>query len=352
LGEAPEDRLLLFSVLYSAWTASYVASNGDAMGELATQFLTLAEQDGATAPLLTAHRIIGITLTRAGNHAQARSHFDRAMELYDPVEHRPLATRFGSDAAVSILSYRSWALWFLGYPEAALANADRAISDARTVGQAATLMYALAHAPFTYILCGDVGKAKAAVDEVAALADEKGAVFFKPHGMMYRGWLFATAGKVSDAVHTITSAITAWRSTGTAAWLPLYLSCLARAYADLGRSNDARRCLDEATMAVEKTNERWCEAEVYRIAGEIELTSPNRDAARAESHFNRALAIARAQEAKSWELRAAMSMARLWREQGKRQQANDLLAQVYGWFTEGFDTLDLKQAKALLNELA
>ena len=126
---------------------------------------------------------------------------------------------------------------------------------------------------------------------------------------------------------------------------------LARAYAELGQFDDAWRCIGEAMTAVETTKERWCEAEVNRMAGEIALKSPEPDAAKAEAYFERALAVARQQQAKSWELRAAMSLARLWRDQGKPQQARELLAPVYGWFTEGFDTLDLKEAKALLDEL-
>jgi predicted ATPase len=129
---------------------------------------------------------------------------------------------------------------------------------------------------------------------------------------------------------------------------PLYLSHLARAYVELGQFDDAWRCIGEAMTAVETTRERWCEADIHRIAGEIALVSPEPDAAKGEAYFERALTIAGGQKARSWELRAAMSMARLWRDQGKRQQAHDLLAPVHGWFTEGFDTLDLKQAKALL----
>ena len=134
--------------------------------------------------------------------------------------------------------------------------------------------------------------------------------------------------------------------------MPLHLSYLASAYAELGQFDDAWRCIGEAMTLMETTKERWCEAEVNRIAGEIALKSPEPDAAKAEAYFERALAVARQQQAKSWELRAAMSLARLWRDQGKVQQARELLAPVYGWFTEGFDTRDLKEAKALLEELA
>ena len=295
---------------------------------------------------------MGTSLLFTGDIAEGRAHFDQAIALYDPAEHRPLATRFGQDVGVAILSYRSLALWMLGYPEAALADADHALKDAREIGQAATLMYALAITSLTHILCGNYATANAQSDELVALADEKGALFWKAFGMVKQGCVLALTGKASDAVQMITSGITAWRSTGATLWMPLYLSYLARAYADLGQFDDAWRCIGEAMTAVETTKERWCEAEVNRIAGEIALKSPEPDAAKAEAYFERALAVARQQQAKSWELRAAMSLARLWRDQGKLQQARELLAPVYGWFTEGFDTRDLKEAKALLEELA
>jgi predicted ATPase len=132
----------------------------------------------------------------------------------------------------------------------------------------------------------------------------------------------------------------------------MWLSHLAWANADLGQLDDAWRYIEDAMTIVETNDEKWFEAEVNRIAGEIALKSPERDAAKAQAYFNRALAVSHQQQAKSWELRAAMSMARLWRDQGKRDEARELLAPVYGWFTEGFDTLDLKEAKALLDELA
>ena len=351
LGEPPEDPLLLFVVLYGFWAASFVAFNGDAIRELAAQFLALAEKQKTTGPLIVGHRLIGTSLMCTGDVAESRAHYDQAVALYDPAEHRPLATRFSVDSRVSVLSYRSWALWLLGYPEAALADADRAISDAREIGQAATLMYALSHT-FTYFECGNYAKAEAVLDELVALADEKGSLFWKAAGMTNRGCVLALTGKAADAVHKITSGITASRSTGATAWIPSYLSYLARAYAELRQFDDAWRCIGEAMTTMETTKERLWEAEVHRIAGEVALKSPKPDRAKAEAYFEHALAVARTQQAKSLELRAAMSMARLWRDQGKRDEARNLLAPVYGWFTEGFDTLDLKEAKALLDELA
>ena len=147
------------------------------------------------------------------------------------------------------------------------------------------------------------------------------------------------------------SGIAAFRTTGATLCLPLYLPYLARAHAELGQFDEAWRRIGEAMTAVETTKETWCEAEIHRTAGEIALMSPEPDTAKAQAHFERAIAIAREQKAKSWELRAATSMARLWRDQGKRTHARDLLAPIYGWFTEGFDTPDLKEANTLLQEL-
>jgi predicted ATPase/class 3 adenylate cyclase len=352
IGESPEDPLLLFSVLYGFWVANFVAFNGDMMRELAAQFLTLAEKQGATAPRMIGHRLMGTSFLETGDIAQGRAHYDQALALYDPAEHRSLATRFGQDVRVAILSYRSRALWVLGYPEAALEDTEHALKDARAIGQAATLMYALTNLSLTLIQCGNYATVTAQLEEGVALADEKGASIWKALGIMNQGLLFALTGNAADAVQKIGSGLTAMRSTGSSLWIPLYLPHLARAHAELGHCEDAWRCISEAVTAVGTTKERWCEADIHRIAGDIALMSPEPDATKAEAYFERALAVARQQQAKSWELRASMSLARLWRDQGKVQRARELLAPVYGWFTEGFDTRDLKEAKALLSELA
>jgi class 3 adenylate cyclase/predicted ATPase len=350
-GEPPDDPLLLFSVLYSFWVANYAAFNGDAMRELAAQFLALAEKQGTTVPLMIGHRLMANSLMLTGDIAEGRAHYDQALALFDPVEHRALAPRFAQDVRVAILSYRSLALWMIGYPEAALADAEYALKDAREIGHASTLMYALFHGPLTHILCGDYLTATAEADEGVTLADAKGALVFKALGMLGQGCSLALTGKAADAIQVIATGNAALQTTGAALWAPLSLSYLARAHAELGQFDNAGRCISEAMAAMETTKEKWWEAEVNRVAGQIVLQSPASDAAKAEAYFERALVVARAQQARSWELRAAMSMARLWRDQGKPQQARQLLAPVYGWFTEGFDTRDLKEAKALLEEL-
>ena len=352
LGESPEDPLLLFFPLYGLWAMNFLAFNGEIVCELATQFLALAEKQAATVPLMIGHRLMGTSLLFTGRLIEGQEHLDQAITLYDRTQHRPLATKFGQDVHVAALSYRSWALWMLGYPDAALAATSSALKDAREIDQVAALMFALSLTSFPDIVCGSYVKAMAQIDELVALADEKGAVLWKALGMALQGCVLALTGDASRAVQLITSGRAAYRSTGGVMTLPWFLPTLAKAHAELGQFDAAWGWIGETMTTVEATKERWCEAEVHRIAGEIALMSPERDAAKAEGYFERALAVARQQQAKSWELRAAMSLARLWRDQGKPQQARELLASVYGWFTEGFDTRDLKEAKALLEELA
>jgi len=352
LGELFEDSLLLFSMLYGIWAANYIAFNGNVMRELATQFLALAEKQAGIVPIMIGHRLMGISLMCTGDIAESRAHYDRAIALYSPAEHRSLAMRFGQDVRVALLSYRSMALWMLGFPEAALADMERALMDAREIGHAATSMYALFHATLPLVWCGNYATTSAIVDELVALAEERGASFWKIQGMRARGQLLALTHKATDAIQITTSALIAWRSTGSTAFEQFYLTYLARTFAEVDQFDDAWRCIGEAMTAVVTMKERWWEAEVNRTAGEIMLLSPEPDAAKAEAHFEQALTVSRQQQAKSFELRAAMSLARLWRDQGKVQQARELLAPVYGWFTEGFDTRDLNEAKALLEELA
>jgi predicted ATPase len=352
LGEPPEDPLLLFSVLYGLWVASLVAFNGDVMRELAVQFLALAEKQRTAGALMVGHRLMGLSLIHTGDIVNGRAHLDRAIALYDPAEHRPLATRFGQDVGAATLCWKSLAFWLLGYPEAALADTDHALKVARDVGHSATLMYVLNFSIWTHIHCGNYATATALVDEFTTLKDQTKSVFWAAWGLMQQGCLLTLTGKAPEAVETIASGVTAMRSTGTTMWMPVWLSFLAKAHAENDQFDSAKRYIADAMTTMEATKERWYEAEVNRIAGEIALASPEPDALKAETHFEHASTVARSQQAKSCELRAAMSMARLRRAQGKERQARDLLSPVYSSFTEGFATLDLKQAKALLDAMA
>jgi predicted ATPase len=351
LGDPLADPLQLFSVLYGSFAANYVAFNGDVVRGLAQQFLSLAESQAMTGPIMIGHRLVGTILFHLGDPVEALKHLDRAVTLYDPLEHRPLAARFSQDGRVAALVFRSQVLWTLGRPEAAIVDGLQAIKYARELGQAPTLMYALSNAAHVPIRCGKFALANSLLDEVLALADEKDARFWKAQGTLSRGIILAHTGEAPAAVAMIESGLTARRVIGSTVSLSSYLYELASAYAEIGNIDEAGRCIGEAVKATETTKERSWEAEVYRVAGEIAIRSPRPDLDAAQAHFERALKLARAQQAKSWELRAAMSMARLWRDRGKRDAARELLAPVYGWFTEGFDMLDLKQAKALLEEL-
>src|SRR4029077_19601088 len=221
--------------------------------------------------------------------AQGRAHCERALALYNAAEHRALAARFCDGVWVTNWPYRSLALWVMGYPEAALADLNQAISEARDNGEAATLMFALGHAPLILLWSGNYITAATMIDEVIALSDEKGALVWNMGGKLNQGWLFALTDKAADAVQMINSGIEAWRSIGSKLWMPNYLSQLAMAYAGIGQLNDAWRRIGEAMTAVETTKEGLWDAEVHRVAGEIALLSHKPDAAKAQGYFEQAL---------------------------------------------------------------
>ena len=351
LGEPPDDPSLLLSALFGQWIVNFINFNGDVARELAARFLVLGEKEGAAVPLMIGHRTMASTLALMGDIVEARAHYNEALALYRPAEHRRLMTRFGQDLRVTCLAFRSMASWLLGYPEAALNDADCALAEARQIDHAATLMFTLNFPILVNTYCGNYDAANEHLEELVVLAEQKGAPFRKAEGVLRRGYILTLTGEATKAVEIVTSGIDLWRSAGSTIFTPEQEFMLAIAHADSGQFDDAWRCIGEAMTAMQATKERWCEAEAHRVAGEIALKSPQRDVAKAQAYFERSLTLARAQQAKSWELRAAMSLARLLSDQGKRQTARDLLAPIYDWFTEGFDTSDLRKAKALLGEL-
>jgi predicted ATPase len=233
----------------------------------------------------------------------------------------------------------------------ALADVERSVTDAQEINHGPTSMYALVRLVIINTQCGNYAAAIKLTDELVALATQMGAGFWKAYGMLWQGIGSALTDDPRTAVQNLTSAVDVYRSMGSTLNLPEYLRYLAKAHAQLGQMDDAWRCVDEA-ITIMRSGETWYEAELHRVSGEIALMGGNSDTEKAEAYFQHAVSVARQQQVKSWELRAAMSMARLWRDQGKPRQARELLAPVYGWFTEGFDTLDLKNAKALLEALA
>jgi class 3 adenylate cyclase/predicted ATPase len=353
LGEHPEgeDALLRFSVMYGQWTGNFSAGNFARAAEQAKQFLALAEKLGRSAPLLVAHRLMGGTLFLSGEFQTARLHLDQAITLYAPEEHRSLATRFGQDIGVASLVYRSFVLYRLGYPDGARVDVDEALKCARDLGQAGTLLYALLGAAFFDVACGRFDLAEAPVEEMFALSERLGLPLWKGFGELLRGCIFVATDRGDQATPLIGFGLSALGATRMTIFSPFGLTWLARAHAACGRVTEAQNALSEALDVVSKTNERWDEAEIHRTAGELAASLLRADPRAAESHFRQSLAIARRQDAKSFELRAAINLARLWRVQGRRDEARELLAPIFGWFTEGFDMPDLVEAKALLEDL-
>ncbi len=352
LGESVEDPLVLFSVLFGFWMANFVSFKADAVRGLAEECLSLAQKDGAVIPRVLGHCLLGCALVTCGDFSEGLAHLDRAQALYVPEQQSQQLSRFGMDAGMMVLAWRAYALWALGRPEAARADIERGISDARRIGHLFTLMGVLHIFVSTQLRLGNIPAAKAQADEVVALAEEKSAPAFIVHGKADQGCVLALSGEASKAVPILERAIADDRALASTVEIPSLLSVLAKCHAELGQFDDARRCIGEAIAAAEASGERWWEADLHRVAGEIELMAPERDAAKAQAAFERALEISRAQEARAFDLRAATSLARLWRDQGRRVEARALLAPVYGWFTEGFDTPDLIEAKSLLEELA
>jgi len=354
LGESLENPALQFGVLVGAWAVSISAFNGDVLRQRATEYLVLAEKTQLRLPIWIGHYLLGFSLVLTGDMPQGRAHFDQALSLNASAteRERELSSPYFVPNTASMLVYRSIAMWLCGYPEAALASADSGVNSARQIGDAQVLMNALAWALDLHIWCGNYDTEKATLDELCALAEDKGASAWSAYGIAYKGVFFFRTGHSLDAISTITAGITEMDSMGATQWRPAFLTYLAAAHADRGNFDDAWREIGKAITTIETAKERCHEAEVHRVAGQIALLEPRPDATKAEAYFNRALDVARKQQAKSWELRAAMSLACLWRSQGKPQQASELLAPVYEWFTEGFDTRDLKDAKALLDSLA
>ena len=285
LGEPPDDPSLLLSALFGQWIVNFINFNGDVARELAARFLALGEKQGATVPLMIGHRTMASTLALMGDLVEARAHYDEALALYRPAEHRRLMTLFGQDLRVTCLAFRSMALWLLGYPQAALKDADCALMEARQIEHAATLMFTLNFPILVNTYCGNYHSANEHLKELVALAEEKGATFRKAEGVLRRGYILTLTGKATKAVEIVTSGIDLWRSAGSTIFTPEQEFMLAIAHADSGQFDDAWRCIDKAMTAMHATKERWCEAEAHRVAGEIALKSPQRDVAKGASVF-------------------------------------------------------------------
>jgi predicted ATPase len=240
--------------------------------------------------------------------------------------------------------------FFLGYPDKALAWTNAAIIEAQRLAHLPSLAASLNISIRLLSLIGDYIGLDERVAQLAAVATEQGFAFWRAQGTIYRGWVEIKKGNVAEGISLLRTGSAAYRATGAEIYVPHHIALLAAAYEILGQIEESLTLLDEASQIIERTGERWLEAELRRYKGQLLLRQGNTEAA--EELYRNALGIAMKQQAKLWELRAALSLARLRRDQGRRAEARDVLAPVYGWFTEGFDTVDLKDAKALFAELS
>jgi predicted ATPase len=285
-----------------------------------------------------------------GRLASARSHLEELLALYDPILHSSLVDQAGIHPRNNAQSSLAIVLLALGYPDQALSRCDAAISEARRLAHLPSLVVSLLNSTTVLLLVGDDNAALGErADELYAVADEQHYPVWRAQGMIYRGWVKVRNADVIEGMSLLRSGLAAYRATGAELWMHYYIALLAGACEIAGQVEGALALLDDALRTADRTGMRWLAAELYRRKGQLLLYQGQSDAA--EELYQKALSIARHQEAKLWELRAAASLACLRRDQGRHTETRDLLAPVYRWFTEGFDTPDLKEAKALLDEL-
>ena len=344
----PQQR---FTVLRGLWNYYNVHAELQTARTLGEQLLTLAQQAQVPAMLLVAHRAIGATLLVLGATASAHTHLAQSIALYDPQQHRAYAFLYGEDNGVVCRSHDSCVLWRLGYPDQGLVRTEEAVSLAQQLAHPFSLGFAWAVGAMFHQLRRERPAVQEHAEAAISLATEQGFPYWKAFGSILQGWTLAHQGRTQEGLAQIQQGLTAWHATGAEVFRPYFLAVLAEAHGIMGQPEAGLTALTEALTLADNTGERWYEPELYRLKGILLLQWSADHHAEAHVCFQQAIAGARQQQAKSLELRAATSLSRLWQQQGKRQEAHDLLAEVYGWFTEGFDTADLQEAQALLEEL-
>ena len=353
IGETPQ----LFPTLLLLWMFYATRAEHQTARELGEQILSLAQRVQDPLHVALANWAPGLTSLYLGEFTLARAHFEQLIAFYDPQQHRSLAFLYGQDPGATSLSWAAWALWFLGYPDQALKRSKEALALAQELDHPFTLSFALGIAGLFHHLRCEGQAARECFEASTELSTEERFALFEAGAIIEQGWVQAEAGQVEDGIAQIRQGLAAWQAMGAGMHLTHYLGMLAEAYGKAGQVQQGLSTLAEALAFAEKTDERYYEAEILRLKGELLLMQGHEAEAeasfhQAESCFQHAIEVARRQQAKSWELRAVMSLSRLWQQQGKREEARQLLAEVHGWFSEGFDTPDLREAKALLDALA
>lgn len=348
----------LFQVIYGLCGFNLTHTDHETAFELANQCLDLAERTQESGMLLEAYRMLNASNYLLGNLISARDYAERGLTLYDPKQHLQNVFHYGQEPGVALYSWLSNQLWHLGYVDQALRASLKARSMAAELDHRYSLAYAMLYAVWFHRLQREATAVDELLDALADLCAKDGFLMLSAAATWAGGWVTARQGRLSEGIMLMREGISAWQGTGSIIWQPRFLVTLAEVYLSAGQVREAMAVLTETEALIEKTKERLWQAEVYRLMGEASrLPEPDEGHTVAESidsevYFRRAIDCARQQQSKMYELQAVMSLGRLWREQGKRSEARDLLAGVYGWFTEGFDTAVLQEAKVLLEDLS
>jgi class 3 adenylate cyclase/predicted ATPase len=340
-----------FSILRGLWAADFVGGKPKAALDHANEFLSLAQSQPDSWVLATGHWLVGRVLITIGDYAAATSHLEHAVVSYRAAEHRPFDPRLGADIGVTAVAAWALALWHRGYPDQARGAADEALRRARQLRHLHTLAYALLIIGLVAISARETAETEGLANELVALSDEHRFAFFSGFGQIFQGWGLAQRGQGQAAVQRIREGFAAAEATGWRSHEPGFHGLLAEALALTGAIEEGLTVLAGALAAAEASGARGADAELHRLRSDLLRRLPSPEWTEVEGCFRSALAVAREQGTRGFELRAAVSLARLLSDRGRRDEARDVLAPVYGWFTEGFDTEDLKEAKALLEEL-
>jgi predicted ATPase len=358
------ETLSLFPVLQGLYRFYLIRGEMQITQTLAEQSLRLIEGQQDPILLVPAHLVSGLSLWYTGAFALAQVHFEQVLTLYTPEQHHAYILRYGQDPGVACLSYLALALWHLGYSDQALQRSQEAHALVQRLPRPFDLAYVLNCTTWLHQLRREVQATLEWAERAVTLAAEHDLTFWAAMGTILRGWALIEQGNDETGIAQIRQGLETWRAIGAELIVPYYLTLLVKAYQKVGRVAEALNIVAEALIIVDKTEQRFPEAELYRLRGELllqaEVTAlqpqlePRLEQTQdeAEDCFWQAIEIARRQQAKLLELRATVSLCRLWQRQGRTEEARQMLVEIYTWFTEGFETVDLKEAKVLLEELS
>jgi predicted ATPase len=340
----------VFLVLYGLWGYSFVRGDMKTAREFAVQCLTLAEKTQERALLMEGHRLLDETAFHRGEFVAARQHLERTLSLYDPQLHRAHATVYGQDPGVASLSHGAWILWHLGYPDQARKMGQQALTQGEASSHPFSLAFALCYTAVLHQFCREGRRVEELAEAAIHLSTEQRFVLWLAHATVLRGWVLANQGQSEAGIAQMRQGLADIKAINIIKDQPYLLALLAEVYGQVGQPAQGLALLTEALAVVDQGELRYYEAELYRLKGEL-LHMQGGEEVEVEANFRQAMDIARRQAAKSLELRAAISLGRLLQKQGRPDEARQILAEVYDWFTEGFDTVDLKEARALLQTL-